>query len=228
LARKYGFVDQNDVAMDGLARELTITLPDNCRPNSYSANFVFTDTTSFCGDIVVPVEFDVYYSSSIMDPKFDNLIAVLDKEKNGGYDFISYQWYKNNELLEGEINGYLYLEEGGVFDGGDCYHLVLKRADDGVVMRTCEICPGEGTPVDDVYSFEPYVVNTIVRIGEEIVIANVDEAIVNIYTATGQLVDIQHITSGNNAIKVASLPGIYMLQVMTSTEIFTTKIIITE
>ena len=50
----------------------------------------------------------------------------------------------------------------------------------------------------------------------------------NIYTITGQLVDTQYITSDNDAIKVMSLPGVYMLQVATSTEIFTTKIIITE
>ena len=45
---------------------------------------------------------------------------------------------------------------------------------------------------------------------------------------TGQLVDTQCIASDNDAIKAVSLPGVYMLQVVTLTEIFTTKIIITE
>ena len=215
LARKYGFVDQNDVAMDGLARELTITLPDNCRPNSYSANFVFTDTTSFCGDIVVPVEFDVYYSSSIFDPKFDNLIAVLDREKNGGYDFISYQWYKNNELLEGEINGYLYLEEGGVFDGGDCYHLVLKRADDGVVMRTCEICPN-ASPVDDIVESDVNISATLLAKGQPILIENLDEGCVNIYSFTGQLIDRYQVNTDFIEIAAPQMSGFYLLEIKTS------------
>ena len=95
-------------------------------------------------------------------------------------------------------------------------------------IRTKRIAEYVNFPVDDVYDLEPYVVNTIVRTGEYVVIANVDEAIVNIYTATGQLMDTQYITPDNDVIRVASKPGVYMLQVATSTEIFTTKIIITE
>ena len=49
-----------------------------------------------------------------------------------------------------------------------------------------------------------------------------------VYTTTGQLVDTQRIVSQSDLVKLTSSPGVYLLQVSTSTEIFTTKIIITE
>jgi hypothetical protein len=42
------------------------------------------------------------------------------------------------------------------------------------------------------------------------------------------LLETKHITSDTGELKVALTPGIYMLQISTSAEIFTTKIIITE
>jgi antitoxin (DNA-binding transcriptional repressor) of toxin-antitoxin stability system len=95
-------------------------------------------------------------------------------------------------------------------------------------MRTCEICPGAGTPVDNIFASNVYVENTIVKAGEVIVIANVNRAVVDLYTLTGQLVKTQHIESPGDLVKSTSIPGVYLLQVTTSTEIFTTKIIITE
>ena len=226
LARSAGFVDVYDVDVDLEDQMFKIALPNNCRPNHYTANIVLGDTVSSCGEVVLPVEFDVYYSSKILEPKFGNLISVLNSDANGGYEFDEYRWYRDGVLIPDENKAFYYLN-GATF-GSECYYLEARRVDDGVVMRTCEICPGGGTPVDNVYSSDPYVVNTIVREGESIFIANTNEAIVNTYTITGQLVDTQYITSDNDAIKAVSLPGVYMLQVVTLTEIFTTKIIITE
>ena len=49
------------------------------------------------------------------------------------------------------LKSYLFLPEGEVFGENDCYFIVVKRKDDGVVMRTCEICPGVTTAIDDVF-----------------------------------------------------------------------------
>lgn len=226
LAHMAGFVDVYDIEVDPDNQIFEIALPNNCRPNSYEVNILLKDTISTCGDVVMTVKFDVYYSSSILETKFGNLIAVLATELNGGYEFDEYKWFRDGILIPNEDKAFYYLD-GGTF-GSECYYLEVKRKDDGVVMRTCEICPGDGTPVDNIYSSVPYVVNTIVKAGEAIVIANVNQAVVNLYTITGQLVETQHIEYDGDAIDMVVLPGVYLLQVSTSTEIFTTKIIITE
>ena len=226
LAHKAGFVDIYNMPVNQVDKVFEIVLPTNCRPNSYVATIVLGDTVSACDDLLLPIEFDVYYSSKILEPKFNNLITVLKADSNGGYEFEDYKWFRNNELIPGENESFYYLNNS-VF-GTECYYLEVRRKDDGVVMRTCEICPGVNTPIEDIYSLEPYVVNTIVKSGEPIIIANTDHAVVGIYTITGQLVEKQYVNSQEDVVKLISSPGIYVLQVTTSTRIFTTKIIITE
>ena len=84
LAVQCGFVNQNSLEIDAIDEVLSISLPDNCRPNSYTATLIFNDSISYCGDFSIPIDFDVYYSSSIMDVKFNNLISLFDAENNGG------------------------------------------------------------------------------------------------------------------------------------------------
>ena len=226
FAHSAGFVDVYNIEVDSEKQLFRIVLPNNCRPDHYEANILLNDSISTCGDVVLPVKFDVYYSSSILESKFDNLITVLNKEANGGYEFDQYRWFRDGVLIP-DANESFYLLPEGKFSG-ECYYLEVRRVDDGVVMRTCDICLGVGTPVDNVYFSEPYVVNTIIKVGESIVVANVNQAVVSLYTIAGQLVGTQYIESDKAEINLASLPGIYMLQVATSNGIFTTKIIITE
>lgn len=215
LALACGFVNKSDIAIDEVNKFLSVVLPDSCRPNRYTAKFIFSDTTSICGDIEIPIEFDVYYSSSILQPKFNNLIALLDKETNGGYEFITYQWYKNGELMEGEIDPYLYLPEGETFADGDCYHLLLKRKDDGVVLKTCEVCPAT-TPIDDVEASDIAISATLLNKGQSILIQNFDKGLVNIYSFTGQLIDSYKITSEMTEIFAPNQQGFYLLELITT------------
>ena len=227
LAHTAGFVDLYDVEVDFTSHFFEIPIPTNCRPNSYDVNILLGDSVTACKDaIVLSVKFDVYYSSKILEAKFGNLIAVLNADVNGGYEFDEYRWFKDGTLLPEENKAYYYL--AGETFGTECYYLEVRRVDDGVVMRTCEICPGAGTPVDNVFASEAYVENTIVKAGEAIFIANVDCAVVDLYTLTGQLVKTEYIESQGDLVSSISIPGVYLLQVSTPTEIFTTKIIITE
>ena len=227
FAHKAGFVDLYDIHVDPSVQAFVIPIPNNCRPNSYEVNILLGDSVTACKDaIVLSVKFDVYYSSSLLESKFSNLITVLNAEVNGGYEFDEYKWFKDGVLIPDENDAYYYLE--GESFGTECYYLEVRRIDDGVVMRTCEICPGAGTPVDNIFASNVYVENTIVKAGEVIGIANVNRAVVDLYTLTGQLVKTQHIESSDDLVRSTSIPGVYLLQVTTSTEIFTTKIIITK
>ena len=213
LAVQCGFVNQDDLEIDAINEILTISLPENCRPNSYTATLTFNDSISYCGDFSVPIDFDVYYSSSIMESKFDNVITILDGEHNGGYEFISYQWYKNNQPIEGETDSYIYLGEGATFENGDCYYLVLKRLDDGVVTRTCEYCFGDKTAIEDVSVSDMNISATLLDKGQVILIENLDKGYVNIYSLTGQLMDSHEITSDFEEVVAPKVSGFYLLEI---------------
>ena len=226
LAKDNGFVDQQDVAIDANADVLTIDIPKDCRPNTYSGTFMFTDLTGFCGDISIPFEFDVYYSESILQPKFGNLITVLDESENGGYSFVEdeYMWYKNGELLDSASSAFYYLPNGEHFEEDDCYYMIPTRQDDGVAIRTCEVCPGvDGTPLDDVFASERVSLATLFAKNQPIVIDNLNEGVVEIYTLTGQLERSYDVTEGST-IEAPDQSGIYVLRIATTDYIVAYKI----
>ena len=208
-----GFEDQNGVELEQNNQIITITLPQDCRPNTYTATLLFTDTTARCGDVSIPVSFDVYYNSSIIDVKFDNLLAVHDAEHNGGFDFSDYEWYRNGVKVEGDSVSFLYLGDGESFTEGDCYYLVLTRSDDGVVMRTCELCPTL-TSVDKIEASGIDVSSTLLNKGQLISIENLDKGQVNIYSLTGLLVDSYDVMSEFIEIVAPQQSGFYLLQIV--------------
>jgi hypothetical protein len=172
------------------------------------------------------VQFDVYYSSDILQPKFDNLIAVLNSDSNGGYSFVegAYKWYKNDSLLVGMNDSYLYLDEFGEIFGGDCYYMEVTRVDDGVEMRTCAICPDVYVAIDDIEGVENMISATVLSAGQPILLENAGIGDVNIYTLTGQLLHSYRIDLDNNQIPAPPVGGLYILQIKTEDRNITYKI----
>ena len=226
FAKDNGFVDKQNVEIDADGGMLTIDIPKDCRPNTYSGTLVFRDTTGFCGDKSIPFEFDVYYSASILQPKFGNLITVLDESENGGYSFVEdeYMWYKNGELLDSASSAFYYLPNGEHFEEDDCYYMVPKRKDDGVAIRTCVMCPGIYTSIDDVFALEGILPITLFEKNQPIVIDNFNEGVVEIYTFTGQLVRRYDVVSDGLIVEAPSQSGMYVLYIITSDYVMGYKI----
>lgn len=225
-ANRCGFNDQEGVMIADVGESFSFSLPENCRPNAYKVTFMFTDTTGKCGDLSIPVEFDVYYSSSILEPKFNNLITILNKDKNGGYEFEEdyYRWYKNGQWLDSVDGSFYFLGNDSVFNGEDCYYLEVKRKDDGVVMRTCEICPGVVTSIDNIYEYDDLLPVTMLNRGDNILFENMDNASINIYTSMGLLVGSYKVESDNIQIVAPNEIGFYIVKIETKERSFTYKI----
>ena len=220
FAKDAGFVEQQNKVIDSENKQFVIDIPNNCKPNSYSATIMLKDTLGFCGDLQIPIEFDVYYSSSIIEPKFNNLLTILDETVNGGYSFEGeYRWYKNDSLIDGETKAFLYLLDGETFAPNDCYYVVLTRKDDGVAMRSCEICPGIGTSINDIFDFDGVVIqNTLLSSGERICIDNLDDGYVNIYTLMGQLLYSYKVSSADSMVFAPEESGFYLLHILGNKE----------
>jgi hypothetical protein len=216
FAEQNGFADLNDLPVNNSGL-ITVVIPDGCRPNNYTATIFVEDTTGVCGDVSIPINFDVYYSSSLMQAKFDNTLTVYDAEHNGGYTFVDnkYRWYKNNELLVDDTLSYVYLGDNVTFNGSDCYYLEVKRKDDGVVMRTCEICPEMSTGFDDVVGDEELIKNTMLEKGGLILFDSLKEGYVNIYSYSGLLISSHGVDSEDAKIVAPNESGFYILQILT-------------
>ena len=155
------------------------------------------------------------------------MITVYDADSNGGYSFApnEYKWYKNDSLLINETASYLYLGDDVVFKDGDCYYIEVRRIDDGVVTRSCEICPGNmETSVEDVYDSDWLLQTTVVNKGASILLDGVDSGIVSIYSVTGVLIGSEVVDVYNSQIVAPSKTGFYIVQIKTEDRNYIYKI----
>jgi len=116
---------------------IDISLPLHVVPDKYNFSVVFRN-----GDIqkAVPVTIAINYASSVILQKWNDVLALLNSSYNGGYEFLSYQWYKNNQLMNGETRSYLYVKNG-TLDTKAEYKAKVTRVSDGVALFTCPVVP---------------------------------------------------------------------------------------
>ena len=124
-----GFADVKGAEFDKDNMTICFDIPKNCSPNKYNVAISFIDTIDICGEVSVDVDFDIYYSSSILESKFGNLITIYDSAYNGGYSFVenAYRWYKNDELLVGDTLSFVYLGDDEVFRTSRSYVCIRCR-----------------------------------------------------------------------------------------------------
>ena len=103
------------------------------KPNLYKAHITVQDT--ICDrKLDFPLDFSIYYPNDVFKYKFNNTLAVYNKENNGGYDFTAYQWLLNGAPIEGATSSVYHIDTTFVI--GQRYSVILTRSD-GVVLPSC-------------------------------------------------------------------------------------------
>jgi hypothetical protein len=185
---------------------ITVALPSGIYPAQYSCKITLSSGAG-CNELVFDKTFDVYYPTSIMEQKWDDVIALLNSYFNGGYEFAAYQWYKNGGLMPGETRSYIYVGEGNSLVVGDLYWVDITRAD-GSNMRSCpfeaRLPRPEVTPVPVIAT-----ANGVISIN----FAVPQKATVNLWSITGVLLKSTEIYE-TGTIGVPSR-GSYLLEIVT-------------
>ena len=112
------------------------------QPNIYSATL--TVHPGFGHDTIVPFNFSVLYPSWIVRQQWNDVLAVLNKEYNGGYDFTHVRWFKGEgeEILgRGAHSAYIYTGPDAELDFGVQYWAELTRTSDGRAICSCPLIP---------------------------------------------------------------------------------------
>ncbi len=113
---------------------LNITWPEDITPNVYQGKVIFS--SPICRSYAFDFKIELYYPSSALDQK-NGIVAVMNTDYNGGYDFVSYQWYRNGERMDGETKSYVRVSDEE--DMNAEYYVVVLRGEDNVVLRSCPI-----------------------------------------------------------------------------------------
>lgn len=139
------FFEDDWIGRDTGIVRIPLFAPDSARdryprPDTYMVtiilhNGICRNDDSLCA-AVTPVSLS--YPSWIIEQRFDDVIAVLSAQYNGGYEFDAYQWYRNSEPMIGETRPYLYLPQG-LEVGTTEYSVSLTRTGESAAYQTCPI-----------------------------------------------------------------------------------------
>jgi len=104
-------------------------------PDYYTASINVSKSKCKSEDLVF--SFTISYPSSIIQQKWNDVIAVLNEKYNGGYNFSGFEWYKDDQRLVGEKGSYLYITPSFDFDAN--YRVMLTREFDENSFFTCPV-----------------------------------------------------------------------------------------
>lgn len=205
LAEAAGFSADGGFLFDKETSTITISLPENVRPDFYSATLVFVNEKY--GDLQIPIEFTVLYSRDVMTQRWNDVIALQNKENNGGYEFSGYQWYLNDEVVEGHTLA-IYYNDGEELDFEGEYRMLLTRIDDGKSIMTCAF-----TPVR--FNEDEYNEVGAVIFGREPINAEVQRrSVAYLYDLAGVLHAVWQFEPGVNVLQRPENNGVYLLKLV--------------
>ena len=182
---------------------LQIPLPADVRPGHYAANLIFLNAD--CGNDTVPLNISIFYPSSILSQRWDDVLFVQNADYNGGDEFSTYQWYKNDEPIDGETASYLYASDG--LDQAAEYRVELTRSDDGMTVSTCPVVP---YAVDNVTLT---LASSVVPEGGEVQVLSAHGGMASLYSLSGVLLSRQPLAEGTTSLTAPTQAGYYLLRV---------------
>ena len=191
---------------------VNIPIPEGIKAGRYEVHL----TLLFNGDVVTlrPVAFNLLYPSSVIEQAWDDVMAVLTRDYNGGYDFTTFQWYRNGAPIEGATHSYLSEQ----LQDGDSYSVMLTDSR-GVSMMSCQ---KEVSLTAKKIRVNP----TLADRGQTITIHNTDASEAILYNSTGAEVDRFNLSDGTNTFSAPTHKGLYILQLNTTTSDRTFKIVV--
>jgi len=201
-SKQAGFV--NIISQNTLMQSITVVLPRNIRPDNYSAKLIL-DGNELQKELAF--NFTVLYPSSIIEQKWNDVLALLNDRYNGGYVFSDYQWYKNGEPIAGAVGSYFY-NNGIDFDFTSEYRAKITRIDDGVSLFTCGVVP--------VYRELTKLVLKVDYANGQIIVNAPQNLKVTIWNILGIKISEYQIEAGQNHIPPPKSSGNYILSFETA------------
>ena len=176
-----------------------ISIPNTARAGEYNVQVSAVFNGQHFGAQSLTVT--LLYPSSVLDQHWDDFIGVLTHDYNGGYDFVSFQWYKDNEPLPGETRSYL----SSALEFGASYSAMLEDAN-GVKLMTCPII---ATPQTEI-SLYP----SMLTPRQTIHIHTSQYATIQFFTLTGDLLCSTQQEPGEILVQAPDRTGLYIVQIM--------------
>jgi len=163
-------------------------------------------------------------TDALVQQRWDDVVVVNNNPlTNGGYNFVSFQWYKNGVVIPGATNQY-YQEVGGL-NGEYAVMLVAETTNGLVTFKTCDMF----FVSENLMKVYPVPARTQESITIEVKLSSeqLDGAILDIYDAKGAFIKQVEVNDIITRIDGFTVPGVYFGRITTGTnEIKTVKFVI--
>jgi len=191
-----GFINQQG---EIIGNNIVVEMPDKVYPDYYSLTIILSNDVYNCDEKSFEINYSVLYPSSIMEQKWDDVIALLN-EQSCGYKFVGYQWHQNGEEMLDENKSYIYR----TLVVGDEYSVLITR-EDGTKMLSC--------PLEAIAKDCCTEIPTIVQPSGVIKLQD-ENAQVRLITVTG--IPLSNYQSAKNEIIAPMQQGVYLLEILLS------------
>ncbi|MCM1086134.1 MAG: T9SS type A sorting domain-containing protein [Bacteroides sp.] len=208
-AHAAGFRDTAVDIRGGGERKTDLPLPPDARPDRYSLQLWQADATG-CHVQDETLTFEIPYPSSIIVQKWNDVLAVLSPEYNGGHEFSAYQWYADGEPIAGETRPYLYHRP--YLPSTSRYSVLLERIADGLRLMSCPV-KRQAYPKELALELRPNPAGqgseVEVRVGGKAEA----EGTIEVFDNTGRPVYARPFLNGVHTLKANWQPGTYVVRV---------------
>jgi hypothetical protein len=195
---------------------------DYVRPDYYKA--LLTVDNTLCAkteSAQYEVQLLVRYPSWIIEQNWNDVVALLNENYNGGYRFSKYEWIVNNNMTGNHLS-YLYLPT--TLGSGDEVAISLTREGENYAVPSCPIVIYDKT--SELVSEYPVLAHPTEVRGQIRIIAQADGEYA-LYTTTGKLIISGKYREGEQQlIQTQVAEGCYLLRLSTQTHGVQTKKII--
>ncbi|MDR3093139.1 MAG: T9SS type A sorting domain-containing protein, partial [Bacteroidales bacterium] len=193
----------------------TITASDNAIGRYYAM------VTGNCNSVQTKT-WNITVKPNVVSQRWDDVLVLnCNTALNGGYDFVSYQWYAvNGGKLDGKDMSYLYFETG--MDRDDKY-FVSAITRDGLVFESCPVELRPVVPMDITIYPNP------VRCGSEVTIefANHNpQTVIQLLDMMSRVVNVAKPDGPRITLRAPALPGIYVIRIVTGNDIRSFKLVV--
>ena len=165
----------------------------------------------------------IRYPSWILEQNWDDVVAPLRSEYNGGYEFGAYTWYVNDAVFPNDGLPYLYTKS---LRPGDKVVLYATRMGESYAIPTAPLTITAQLP--SVFQ-NPVLVypTTTSKLTPHVTLQAQSNGSYRVYSATGKLFSTGNFESGEQQIEIPATSGCCLIQAITEDgNILTQKILV--
>jgi hypothetical protein len=164
----------------------------------------------------------IKYPSWILEQNWEDVVAPLKTDYNGGYEFSQTDWYINGALVPNQTTGYLYSKQLRV---GDQVVMVATSKGENIAIPTCPLT----IQTPSITAYDTPVIVYPTQAPKQAPVVTVEapkDGKFEIYSSTGMMVGSGKLEEGKTAVTLPGINGIYFIRAYQGNEVTSHKVLL--